>query len=107
MEIKKMIRACIAGLILALAAGPVSAEYFFMVIDTMVIDKCEESVEKGPQNIETRLESNPGVECELDTSNGAYSIITCTALQLTTTYLTDSEDACASLLTTVKSSLEQ
>jgi hypothetical protein len=107
MEIKKMIRTCFAGLILALAAGPVNAEFFFMVIDTMVIDKCEESVEKGPENIEATLESNPGVECELDTSNGAYSIITCTALQLTTTYLTDSEEACASLLSTVKSSLEQ
>ena len=106
MEIEKMIRTCFAGLILALAAGPANAEFFFMVIDTMVIDKCEESVAKGPQNIKARLESSPGVECELDTSNGTYSIITCSALQLTSTYLTDSEEACASLLSKVKSRLE-
>ncbi|MGI9264920.1 MAG: hypothetical protein ACR2QU_08315 [Gammaproteobacteria bacterium] len=102
-----MIRICFVGLILALAVGPANAEYFFMVIDTMAIDNCEESVVKGPENIAAKLESNPGVECELDTSKGAYSVITCNALQRTTTYLTDSEEACASLLSEVKNRLEQ
>ena len=78
-----------------------------MVIDTMVVNACAETADKGPHKIKVGLESNPGVDCELDTSHGAYSTITCTALQVTMTYLTDSEEACESLLSTVKSGLEQ
>jgi hypothetical protein len=103
----RTIRTCCLAIVLALAAGPASAEFFFMVIDTMVVDECAETADKGPQNIKANLENNPGVECELDTSNGGYSTITCTALQVTTTYLTDSEEACESLLSTVKSKLGQ
>jgi hypothetical protein len=97
---------CLA-IVLALGAGPASAEFFFMVIDTVVVTECAETADKGPEKIKTRLEGNPGVECELDTTNEGYSTITCTALQVTMTYLTDSEGACESLLSTVRSSLEQ
>jgi hypothetical protein len=103
----RTIRTCCLAIVLALAAGPASAEFFFMVIDTMVVTECAETADKGPQTIKTRLESNPGVECELDTTHGSYSTISCTSLQVTTTYLTDSEEACESLLSTMKSRLEQ
>ena len=89
-----------------MATGPASAEFFFMVIDTMVVDECAETADKGPDKIMARLESNTGVDCELGTATGVYTTITCTSLQVTTTYLTDSEEACESLLSTVKSRLE-
>ena len=101
------IRTCCLAIVLALAAGPASAEFFFMVIDTMVVDECAETADKGPDKIMASLESNTGVDCELGTTTGAYTTITCTSLQVTTTYLTDSEEACESLLSTVKSRLEQ
>ena len=101
------IRTSCLAMFLALGAGPASAEFFFMVIDSMIVDECAETADKGPETIRTRLESNPGVDCKLDTTNGGYSTITCTARQVTTTYLTDSEEACENLLSTVKSRVEQ
>lgn len=94
---KSKIQALCLGVILSLAAAPANAEYFFMVVGKIIFNECLKTAAQGPQKVEAMMERNPNVDCELDTSNTDYSVITCTSLQVTTSYLTDTEEDCEKL----------
>jgi len=90
-----------------LASGSAAAEYFFMVVGPIVFDQCLGTAANGPENVEAMMERNPNVDCDLDTSNADYSIITCTSAQVTVSYLTDTEEECDELRLKVTADMEQ
>ena len=103
----RIIRIFLLGTVLALASSPASAEYFFMIVGPISFDECLMTAADGPENVEAMMERNPNVDCDLDTSNADYSVITCTSAQVTVSYLTDTEEECESLRLKVTAETEQ
>ena len=85
------------GVVLTLAVGLAHAEYFFLVAGDRFFDECMKTAADGPENVEAMMERHPSVDCDLDTSNPGFSVITCTSRPPSTTYVTDTEEACEAL----------